>query len=77
LRNHLEFDEAKPGVEEDYREHFSIKVAHLWTEGRVNAFRAIERLLGKGIFANEGTEAESRDKSSGFGLRQESAQTGR
>src|SRR3984957_16091149 len=52
-------------------EDFAIKGAHFRTESVINAFRVVEMLLGEGIFAGQGAEAEGSNQLSGFGLREE------
>ena len=44
---------------------------HFRAENLIDAFRVVEMLLGEGIFAGQGAEAERGDQSRGFGLREE------
>src|SRR5580704_12847723 len=70
---HLE-KELKTGIKQDDCEDFAIKGAHFRTESVINAFRVVEMLLGEGIFAGQGAEAQRGNQSGGFGLREEAAE---
>ena len=70
---HLE-KELKTGIKQDDCEDFTIKGAHFRTESVINAFRVVEMLLGEGIFAGQGAEAQRGNQSGGFGLREEAAE---
>ena len=74
LRKFFKLDEPTTGIKQDDCEDFAIKGAHFRTESVINAFRVVEMLLGEGIFAGQGAEAQGSNQSSGFGLREEAAE---
>jgi hypothetical protein len=57
--------------EQDYCEDFAIEGAHFRTESIINAFGGVKMLLGEGIVAGQGAEAQRSNQSGGFGLREE------
>ena len=71
LRKFFELDQPKAGIKQDHGEDFAIKGAHFRTESVIDAFRIVEMLLGKGIFAGQGAEAQCSNQSGGLGLREE------
>ena len=77
LRKFFKLDEPKTGIKQDDCEDFTIKGAHFRTESVINAFRVVEMLLGEGIFAGQGAEAQGRNESGGFGLSPHHGRPGR